>query len=93
MPALARLTPFRGQDLSLLLRKRSIEVDRVARSGQGIDKNAFFYKNKLNHWWNRWTEQNPLKLSLSGRHNNFRFSYDLSTQKSGNTLEAKNHNF
>jgi hypothetical protein len=40
MPALARLTPFRDQDLSLLLRKRSIEVDRVARSGPGMDKNG-----------------------------------------------------
>jgi len=40
MPALARLTPFQGQDLSLLLRKRSIEVDRLARSGPGMDKNA-----------------------------------------------------
>jgi hypothetical protein len=39
-PALARLTPFIGQDLSLLLRKRSNGIDRVARSGPGTDKNA-----------------------------------------------------
>ena len=39
-PSLVRLTPFRGQDLSLLLRKRSIEVDLLARSGPDTDTNA-----------------------------------------------------
>ncbi len=42
-PALVRLTPLQGQNLSLLLRKRSIEVDRVARSGPGTGKNVGAY--------------------------------------------------
>ena len=41
--------PFFNQefDFSLLLRKRSIEVDRVARSGPGMGKNAGACMNKL----------------------------------------------
>jgi hypothetical protein len=46
-PALARRTPFQGKDLSLLLRKRLIEVDRVARSGPGMGKNGDVCMNKL----------------------------------------------
>ena len=43
-PRRARLAAFQGQDLSLLLWKRSNKVDRVARSGPGRGKNAFFCK-------------------------------------------------